>query len=144
MRVINRRAYYDYHLLEKFQAGIELTGPEVKSIKKGRIRLEQSFVKMQDSQPLLVNAHVSPYEFADQRSYEPTRSRRLLLHKKEIISLETKIRQKKLTLIPVSCYTQGPWIKLEIALAKAKKKFEKKELKKRKDIERETERELRG
>ncbi len=144
MRVVNRRAYYDYHLLEKIEAGIELTGPEVKSIKKGRIKLEQAFVRINEGQIFLVNAHVSPYEFAAQTDYDPSRQRRLLLQKKQILALETKARQKKLTLIPLSCYTQGSWIKLEIALAKGKKKFEKKEVKKRRDIDRETEKELRG
>lgn len=144
MKIINRRAYYDYHLLEKFETGIELTGPEVKSVKKGRMSLKTSFVQIKDDQAYLVNAHIPPYEFARQRNYEPTRTRRLLLHKKEIISLMTKMRQKRLTLVPLSCYTKGPWIKMEIALAKGKKKYEKKEAKKRRDIEREVERELRG
>lgn len=144
MKIVNKRARYDYHLLEKIEAGIELTGPEVKSIKKGRMKLEQAFVRINEGQIFLVNAHVSPYEFAAQTDYDPSRQRRLLLQKKQISALETKMRQKKLTLLPVSCYTKGPWIKLEIALAKGKKKFEKKELKKRRDIDRETERELRG
>jgi len=144
MKIVNRRAYHDYHLLEKFEAGIELTGPEVKSVKNGRMSLAGAFVRIKDDQAFLVNAHISPYEFADARNYEPTRTRRLLLHKKEIISLETKIRTKRLTLVPLSCYTKGPWIKLKIALAKGKKKYEKKEAKKRQDLEREMERELRG
>ena len=94
----NKRARYDYHLLEKFEVGIELNGPEVKSIKKGRMNLERSFVKIIDGQPFLVNAHVPPYEFADQRNYNPLRNRKLLLHKKQIVSLRTKIKQKKLTI----------------------------------------------
>lgn len=144
MRIVNRRAYHDYHILEKFEVGIELTGPEVKSVKNGRMSLSNSFVKIKDGQAFLVNAHIPPYQFANQRNYEPVRSRRLLLHKKETLALGIKMRQKKLTLIPLSCYTKGPWIKMEIALAKGKKKYEKKEAKKRKDLEREVEGELRG
>lgn len=144
MKVVNRRVRYDYYILEKIEAGIELTGPEVKSIKNGRIKLENSFVKITDNQAQLLNAHIPPYQFADQRNYDPTRPRRLLLHKKEVIVLLTKMKQKKLTLVPLSCYTKGPWIKLSLALAKGKKKHEKKEVKKRRDVEREMERELRG
>jgi len=144
MKIVNRRAYHDYHILEKFEVGIELNGPEVKSIKKGRMSLRNGFIKLKEGQAFLINAHIPPYEFASQRNYEPCRTRRLLLHKKEIISLATKMRQKRLTLTPLSCYTKGPWIKLEIALAKAKKKYEKKEAKKKRDLERELERELRG
>jgi len=144
VKIINRRAFHNYHLLEKFEAGIELTGPEVKSIKKGQIKLEQAFVQIKNNQVFLINAHISSYEFADQRDYDPVRERRLLLQKKQIVSLQTKKRQKKLTLIPVSCYVKGPWIKLEIALAKGKKKFEKKEKIKKRDLNREQERMIRG
>ena len=144
MKIINRRAFHNYHLLEKIEAGIELTGPEVKSIKKGRIKLEQAFVQIKNNQVFLINAHVSSYEFADQRDYDPVRERRLLLQKKQIISLETKKRQKRLTLIPISFYTKGTWIKLEIALAKGKKKFEKKAKIKKRDLNREQERIIRG
>lgn len=144
MKIFNRRARYDYHLLEKFEVGVQLTGPEVKSVKNGRMSLESSFVKIVDGQAFLVNAHIPPYEFADQRDYDPHRSRKLLLHRKELISLGTKIAQKKLTLVPVSCYTKAGWIKVKIALAKGKKRYEKKEAKKRKDLAREVERELKG
>lgn len=144
MKIVNRRAYHDYHLLEKFEAGIELTGPEVKSIKSGRMSLENSFVQIKDEEAFLLNAHIPPYEFAHQRNYDPTRTRRLLLHKKEIISLQVKMRQKRLTIIPLSCYTKAGWIKVEIGLAKGKKKYEKKEAIKKRDLEREIERELRG
>ncbi len=144
MKIVNRRAYHDYHILGKIEAGIELTGPEVKSVKNGRMSFENSFVKITDSQAHLLNAHIPPYQFADQRDYDPTRNRKLLLHKKEIIALMTKMRQKKLTLVPLACYTKAGWIKLKIGLAKTKKKYEKKEAKKRKDLKRETEKELRG
>jgi SsrA-binding protein len=142
MKIINRRAKYDYQLLEKIEAGIALTGPEVKSVKAGKMSLNESFARIHEGEVWLHNAHIHPYPFADNRDYNPTRMRKLLLHKKEIISLEQKMKQKKLTLVPVACYTKGRNIKVEIALARGKRKYEKREVKKRKDIEREIEREL--
>lgn len=144
MIIRNRRARYDYQLFEKIEAGIVLTGPEVKSVKQGKMSLEEAFVKITDSEAFLYNAHVHPYPFADNRDYDPRRTRKLLLHKKELISLSSKMKQRNLTLVPVSCYTKRGRIKLKIALAKGKKKYEKREAKKRRDIEREMERELGG
>lgn len=144
MRILNRRAKYDYHLLEKFEAGIALTGAEVKSVKAGKMSLSGSFVRIRDGEAWLFNAYINPYPFARQEGYDPRRTRKLLLHKKEILALEQKLKLKKLTLVPVSCYTKGRQIKLEIALARGKKKYEKKEAKKRRDRERELERELIG
>ena len=143
MKVINRRAKFDYELLEKIEAGIALTGAEVKSVKAGKISLNESFARIREGEVWLHNAHIHPYPFADNRDYNPTRMRKLLLHKKEIISLDQKMKQKKLTLVPVACYTKGRNIKVEIALAKGKKAYQKKEIKKRKDIDREVERALR-
>ena len=142
MRIINRRAYHKYQILDRFEAGIKLTGPEVKSIKSGRMKLERAFVKIQGAEAYLVNTHVPPYPFARQENYDPTRSRKLLLHKKEIINLKSKIEQKNLTIVPLACYTKHSFIKIELGLAKGKKSWEKKELKKTKDLEREMEREL--
>jgi len=142
MRIINRRARYDYHLLEKVEVGIVLTGAEVKSVKENKIKLEESFVRLRDDGPWLVNAHIPPYRHARNKDYKPTRSRRLLLHKKEILSLAKKIEGKGLTLVPVSCYTKKGKIKLEIALARGKKKWDKREAIKRRDLEREVKREL--
>jgi len=142
MRIFNRRVRFDYHLLEKFEVGIVLTGAEVKSVKESKIKLEESFVRLADDGAYLVNAHISPYRHARSESYEPTRSRRLLLHKKEILSLAKKIESKGLTLVPVSCYTKKGKIKLEIALARGKRKWDKREAIKRRDLEREVKREL--
>lgn len=119
-----------------------MTGPEVKSVKQGKMSLEEAFVRIKEGEAFLYNAHIHPYAFANNRSYDSRRTRKLLLHKKELISLGSKIKQKNLTLVPVSCYTQRGRVKLKIALAKGKKKYEKREAKKRKDIEREIEREL--
>ena len=143
MKIINRKAKYNYEFLEKLEAGIVLTGAEVKSIKKGRIRLDDAFVRIDfNLGAWLTNAYVHPYEFADNRNYQPTRSRKLLLHKKEILSLAKKMEGRNLTMVPVSCYTKRGVIKLELALAKGKKKWEKKEKIKKRDIEREMERDL--
>ena len=137
MKIINRRAKYDYNLLEKFEAGIALTGPEVKSIRSGRLDLAQSFVRLIDGEVWLINAHIHPYPFTDNRDYDSRRRRKLLLHKKEILKIQQRIKEKGLTLVPVSCYTKGDKIKLEIALAKGKKKYEKREAIKKRDLERE-------
>lgn len=142
MRILNRRARYDYHLLEKFEAGIALTGAEVKSVKAGQMSLQESFVRISEGEAWLHHAHIHPYPYADNRNYQPRRARKLLLHKKELLKLGQQIKEKNLTLVPVSCYTRHGQIKLEIALARGKKKYEKKEARKRKDLEREAEREM--
>lgn len=144
MKVINRRAYYDYEILEKFEAGIILTGSEVKSVKAGKIKLEGSFVKIINNEAFLVNSHIHPYQFADNRNYEPTRSRKLLLHKDQIQTLATKTASSGLTLVPLSCYTMGRLIKLEIGTGKGKKKWDKREAIKKRDQLREQQIELRN
>ncbi len=142
MKVLNRRASHDYQLLEKFEAGIALSGPEVKSVREGKMSLEGSFARIAGGEAWLFNCHIHPYRFADTRDLDPSRPRKILLHKREIVSLESKMRQKRLTLVPLACYTKGRLIKLELALGRGKKEFEKKEAKKRRDIEREIEREM--
>lgn len=121
-----------------------LSGPEVKSIKLGRIKLEASYAKIINEEAFLVNAHIHPYQFANNKDYEPVRSRKLLLHKNQIQSLTTKIAQSGLTLVPLSCYTIGRLVKLEIGIGKGKKKWDKREAIKKKDMNREQEQELRG
>jgi len=143
MKVINRRAHYDYEILDKFEAGIILTGPEVKSVKQGKIKLEGSFVKIINSEAFLINAHIHPYQFADNRNYEPARTRKLLLHRDEIQSLSTKITPSGLTLVPLSCYTKGQIIKLEVGIGRGKKKWDKREAIKKRDLIREQKQELR-
>lgn len=137
MKIINRRVRHDYSILDSFEAGIVLTGAEVKSIKQGRGNLSGSFVRVRDGEAWLMGADIPRYGPAGNADYDPTRPRKLLLHKKEIISLSTKVRQQQLTLVPLSLYTKGRLVKAQIALAKGKKKYEKREAKKRKDIERE-------
>ncbi len=141
-KILNRRAKYDYHLLEKFEAGIALIGAEVKSVKTGKMSLRESFVKIHEGEAWLFNAHISPYPFADNQNYDPQRTRKLLLHKNELLKLSQQAKEKNLTIVPISCYTKARKIKLEIALARAKKKYDKREAKKRKAWQREAEQAL--
>ena len=145
MKIFNKKAYFDYQILEKFEAGIHLTGPEVKSVKGGHMSLDGAFVRIVGSEAYLVNAQIFPYINARPENYDPRRTRKLLLHKKEIIALKSKTEGSNLTLVPIECYnTTHGLVKLKIALAKGKKKFEKREAKKKKDLDRQTEEELRG
>lgn len=138
----NRRGFFDYQIIEKYEAGIELFGFEVKSIKNGKISLRGSFVIESKGEIYLLNASISPYQPKNTpKEYDPTRRRKLLLKKKEISTLIGKSKQQGLTLIPLRVYNKGCKIKIEIALAKSKKKFQKKEKKKERDIKREMERE---
>jgi len=121
-----------------------LTGAEVKSVKKNKIKLEESFVRLAEDGAYLVNAHISPYKYADNTNYQPQRSRQLLLHKKELLSLAKKMEGKNLTLVPTACYTKKGRIKLEIGLARGKKKWDKREALKRRDLDREAARELKS
>jgi SsrA-binding protein len=143
MKITNRRARHDYQLADKFETGLVLTGAEVKSVLEGKIHLEEAYAKIIQGELFLINAHIHPYRFAETKNIDSRRTRKLLVHKKELVSLASKIQQKNLTLIPVSCYTKGRKIKLKLALAKAKKKYEKREAKKRKEVDREIERALR-
>lgn len=143
MKIVNRRAYFDYHILEKFEAGIHLTGAEVKSVKGGHMSLAGAFVRIVGSETYLVNAQIHPYTNARVENYDSRRTRKLLLHKKEIIALKSKT-QSGLTLVPLSCYTSKGLVKLELALARGKKKYEKRQARKIRDWEREMEEELRG
>jgi SsrA-binding protein len=144
MKIINRRATYDHTLLDQFEAGIQLVGAEVKAIRQGKADLSGSFIKIINNQAFLVNAKIYPYEYARPEIFDSGRTRKLLLHKKEIISLKSKMDGASLTLVPVSLYTKQHLIKIQIALAKPKKKFEKKESLKQKDIDREIEEALKN
>ncbi|MDP3998344.1 MAG: SsrA-binding protein SmpB [bacterium] len=144
MRVVNHRVSHDYQILEKFEAGINLIGPEVKSVKGGHADLTGSFVRIVGSEAYLINAKIYPLPYARLDDYDERRTRKLLLHKKEIISLRGKTEGANLSIVPLALYTKKNLVKVEIALAKGKKEYEKRETIKRKDMERELERELRG
>jgi SsrA-binding protein len=141
----NKQGLHHYQILEKFEAGIVLSGPEVKSVKTGQINLKGSYISIDgQSQAWLVNAHIAPYKPASslQSNYQPTKNRRLLLHKKDINYLLGKSRQTGLTILPISVYTKGSLIKLEVGLAKGKKKWDKREAIKKRDTDREIRRKL--
>lgn len=141
MKIFNKRAPFDYDLHEKFEAGINLTGAEVKAIKLGHADLTGSHVRVTGGQAYLIGAQIFPYQYARPEGYDERRTRKLLLHRKEILSLKAKMDGQNLTVVPVSLYTKHQLIKLELALAKGKKEYQKKEAKKRKDLDRELERE---
>jgi SsrA-binding protein len=140
MKIYNRRARFDYQITDKIEAGIALTGGETKAIRTGHLNLTGSFAKIIDNQVYLVGANV-PIEGltaqSGKKDYTPTRSRKLLLHRAEIAALESKIKAKRLTLVPIVVYTKGRRIKLELGLGKSKRKFEKRESIKKRDLERE-------
>ncbi|MBI4130221.1 SsrA-binding protein SmpB, partial [Candidatus Roizmanbacteria bacterium] len=143
MKIINRQARFEYHILDTLEAGIVLTGAEVKSIKNGRIQLSSSFIRIMSGEAYLINADIPVYEYAKQENYDSKRSRKLLLRKNQLISLSTKLDQQKLTLVPVSCYTTRGLVKLEIGLGKRKQEKDKREEIRKRDLERETQRALR-
>jgi SsrA-binding protein len=142
MKISNKRAFYDYEITDRFEAGINLSGAEVKAIKADHADLTGSFVRIIGSEAYLVNAKVFPLPFAKPEGYQEDRTRKLLLHKKEIISLKSKTDGASLTLVPISLYDKHGLIKLEVGVGKGKKKFDKKEAKKRADLTRDIEQEL--
>ncbi len=144
MNIKNTKVGYEYEILERFEAGVVLTGAEVKSLKGGHATLDGAFVRIIGSEAYLVNAQVFPFIYARPEGYDPRRSRKLLMHKKELLSVKSKTDGANLTLIPLSWYTKGPLVKLEIALARGKKQYEKRETKRKRDQRRELEREFRG
>lgn len=142
MRIVNKKVGYDYQLFDRMETGVVLTGAEVKSLFAGHATLDEAYVKFVGNEVFLLNAHIHPYEYADVKKIDPKRTRKLLLHKKELISLKSKMKQKALILVPMAWYNKGRQVKLEIALAKGKKKWEKREAIKKADLARETESDL--
>lgn len=141
MKIINRKFQREYQLIEKIEAGISLIGAEVKSVRAGNIRLEDSFVKIIGSEVYLVNADVPVYHYARPQGYDSKRTRKLLLHKKEILRLKGKFTGgAKLTIAPISCYNKGVNFKVGIALVKSRGEIGKKKLEKKRDVEREEKR----
>lgn len=143
MRIYNRTFNRSYTEIETFEAGITLTGAEVKAVRQGNIRLEKAFGKIIDGELFLLNAEISIYKYARPQEYEPTRKRKLLVHKKEIVKLSTKLQgAHKLTLVPLSCYNKGSYIKICMALARGKGDIVKKKLERREDVKRQQQREM--
>jgi len=139
MKIENRKAFFDALILERFEAGINLLGTEVKAVRLGHADLTGSFVRIVGSEAYLVNANIFPYEYARPEGYDPRRTRKLLLHKKEIIALKSKMEGQNLTIVPISLYTTSRLVKLELALGKPKKKIDKRRDLKKKTVERDIE-----
>ncbi len=140
----NKKAYFNYEILERFEAGISLIGQEVKSIKLGRVNLSGSYIILKNNEVFLIGVNIPPYQSKNISSdYNPERSRKLLLKKAEIKHLIGKAKQKGLTLVPLKAYTKKRKIKIEFGIAKGKKKTDKREVIKKREFKREKERELR-
>ena len=141
--VTNRKAFHNYHILDKYEAGMELLGSEVKSLREGNANLREAYVIIRKGQAWLTGVHIKPYSHTGFDGHNPLRNRKLLLHNREIIKLKTKLDQKGLTAIPLKIYFNKKGLaKLELALAKGKKNYDKKIALKERDIKRESEREL--
>jgi len=134
----NRHAFFEYHIEDKYEAGIALAGTEVKSVMLGRIQLKESYVAVKDGEVWLMNAHISPYSHGNINNHEPLRTRKLLLHRKEISRLEKETTQKGMTLIVTRIYWKNGRIKFEIGVARGKKLYDKREDLKSRTIDRET------
>lgn len=140
---VNRQAQHLYHLLEKFEAGVELTGTEVKSVREGKVNLKDSYATVKGDQIWLLHCHVSPYTSGSYFNHDPLRERRLLLHRGEINKLAGQVQVKGLTLIPTRLYLKKNLIKCEIALARGKKVYDRRETERRRTIDREAQQAIR-
>jgi SsrA-binding protein len=138
----NRAAFHNYHISDKYEAGIALTGTEVKSVMGGRIQLKESYVAVRDGEVWLFNAHVSPYSHGNRENHEPVRTRKLLLHRREIARLEEAAVKQGMTLVATRVYMKNRRIKLEVGVAKGKKMYDKRETEMRRTIDRETQAQL--
>ena len=140
--VENRKAYHDYHIEERMEAGLELTGTEVKSIRSGKVNLNDSYAAVQQGELWLHGMHVSPYEQGNRFNVDPIRTRRLLMHKREILRLFGIVRQEGLTLVPTKLYFKNGMVKAEISLARGKKNYDKRDSESKKQAVREIEKRL--
>jgi SsrA-binding protein len=138
----NRKAHFEYFLLEHFEAGIALQGSEIKSIRAGQISLTEAYIKVDERVAWLVNAHIAPYDPASRNNHDPKRARRLLLHRKQIREMWNAVRQKGVTVIPVQVYLKEGLAKLDIAIAKGKKLYDKRSEIAKRDVEREMDRQV--
>ncbi|MGI8732146.1 MAG: SsrA-binding protein SmpB [Pyrinomonadaceae bacterium] len=134
----NRAAFHEYHISDKYEAGIALTGTEVKSVMGGRVQLKESYVAIRDGEAWLFNAHISPYSHGNRENHEPLRTRKLLLHKREIARLEDAAAKQGMTLVATRAYLKNGRIKLEVGVARGKKLYDKRETEMRRTVERET------
>ena len=138
----NKKAYFDYFIEDKWEAGIELYGTEVKSIRMGKVSIKESYIKIENGEVFIYNMHVSPYEKGNIFNRDPIRTRRLLLHKQEINKIAGKTAEKGYTVVPLQVYIKNGLCKIEIGLAKGKKLYDKRDSIAKKDVRRENEREF--
>lgn len=141
---VNRQASYNYHLQERLEAGVVLTGTEVKSVRDGQVNLRDSYADLKNGEIWLLNCHISPYTHGSIFNHDPTRSRKLLLHKEEIRRLLGKVRERGFTLVPTRMYLKNGRIKVELALAKGKRTYDKRETERRREAEREAQQAVRA
>lgn len=132
----NKKAHHDYFIEEKFEAGMVLKGTEAKSLRMGKANLNDSFALVKNGEAFLHNLHISPYEFGNRENHDPDRMRKLLLHKKEIVRLFSKVREQGYSLVPLRLYFKDGLVKVEMGLAKGKKLYDKREVMKQKDMQR--------
>jgi SsrA-binding protein len=138
----NRAAFHNYHISDKYEAGIALTGTEVKSVMGGRIQLKESYVAVRDGEAWLFNAHISPYSHGNRENHDPVRTRKLLLHRREIFRLDEAAVKQGMTLVATRVYLKNGRIKLEVGVARGKKMYDKRETEMRRTIDRETQAQL--
>ena len=144
MEIQNRKVNFDYEIIDTFEAGIVLTGTEIKSIRLGKCNLKDSYAIIKNNEIFILNMHISQYEQGNRFNHEETRTRKLLMHKKEILKLRDKLDIEGFTLVPIKLYFKGNKAKLMLGLAKGKKNYDKRETIKKKDIERQIARDLKN
>ena len=136
----NRKAFHDYYIDERFEAGVALSGTEVKSLRAGKVNLRDSYCQVKDGEMYLIGVHISPYENGNRFNLDPDRTRKLLMHKKEIIRLYSKTKEDGLTLVPTKCYFKDSKVKFEIGLARGKKDYDKRDVEAQKQARRDIDR----
>ena len=144
MEILNRKVNFDYEIIDTFETGIVLTGTEIKSIRLGKCNLKDSYAIIKNNEIFILNMHISQYEQGNRFNHDETRTRKLLMHKKEILKLRDKLEIEGFTLVPIKLYFKGSKAKLLIGLAKGKKNYDKREFIKKKDIERQIAKELKN
>lgn len=140
----NRKAFHDYFIDERFEAGIALSGTEVKSLRAGKVNLRDSYCQVKDGEMYLIGVHISPYEQGNRFNLDPDRTRKLLMHKKEIIRLYSKTKEDGLTLVPTKCYFKDSKVKFEIGLARGKKDYDKRDVMAKKEANRDIDRAMKN
>ena len=138
----NKKAYHDFFILDTYEAGIELKGTEIKSVRKGSVNLKDSFIRIKNDEAFIENMHIAPYEQGNRFNHEPLRTRKLLLHKKQIKKLQKEVKENGLTIVPTKLYFNTSKLKVEVALARGKKLYDKRQDLKEKDSKRDIERAL--